>query len=43
MDESSGIIKEIKKKVQELRSRGFNLYPSGFRRDITVEEVLNRY
>ena len=43
MDESSGIIKEIKKKVQELRSRGFNLYPSGFRRDITVEKVLNRF
>lgn len=43
MDESSGIIKEIKKKVKDLRAKGFNLYPSGFRRDITVEEVLNRF
>ncbi len=43
MDESGGIIKEIKKKVKELRSKGLNLYPSGFRRDITVEEVVNRF
>ena len=43
MDESSGIIKEIKEKVKELRSRGLNLYPSGFRRDITVGEVVNRF
>ena len=43
MDESSGIIKEIKKKIKELRSKGLNLYPSGFRRDITVEEVVRRF
>ena len=43
MDESSGIIKEIKEKIKELRSRGLNLYPSGFRRDITVGEVVNRF
>jgi len=43
MDESGGIIKEIKKKVEELRSKGLNLYPSGFRRDITVEEVVSRF
>jgi len=43
MDESSGIIKEIKKKVKDLRAKGLNLYPSGFRRDITVEEVVNRF
>jgi len=43
MDESSGIIKEIKKKAKELRSKGLNLYPSGFRRDITVEEAVNRF
>jgi len=43
MDESGGIIKEIKKKVKELRSKGLNLYPSGFRRDITVEEVVSRF
>ena len=43
MDELSGIIKEIKKKIKELRSKGLNLYPSGFRRDITVEEVVNRF
>ncbi|TET92906.1 MAG: lysine--tRNA ligase, partial [Desulfobacteraceae bacterium] len=43
MDESSGIIKEIKKKIKELRLKGLNLYPSGFRRDITVEEVVNRF
>ena len=43
MDESSGIIKEIKKKIKELRSRGFNLYPSGFRKDITAEEVVTRF
>ena len=43
MDESSGIIKEIKKKVKDLRAKGFNLYPSGFRKDITVEEMVNRF
>ncbi len=43
MDESSGIIKEIKEKVKDLRAKGFNLYPSGFRRDITVEEVVRRF
>lgn len=43
MDESSGILKEIKEKVKELRSKGLNLYPSGFRRDTTVEEVVNRF
>jgi len=43
MDESSGLIKEIKKKVKELRAKGLNLYPSGFRRDITVGEVVNRF
>jgi lysyl-tRNA synthetase, class II len=43
MDESSGIIKEIKKKVKDLRARGFNLYPSGFKRDITIEEVVRRF
>ncbi len=43
MDESGGVIKEIKKKVKELKSKGLNLYPSGFRRDITVEEVVSRF
>ena len=43
MDESSGILKEIKEKVKELRSKGLNLYPSGFSRDTTVEEVVNRF
>jgi len=43
MDESSGLIKDIKKKVKELRSKGLNLYPSGFRRDTTVEEVVQRF
>lgn len=43
MDESSRLLREIKKKVQDLRARGLNLYPSGFRRDITVGEVLNRF
>lgn len=43
MDESSGILKEIKEKVKELRSKGLNLYPSGFRRDTTAEEVVNRF
>jgi lysyl-tRNA synthetase class 2 len=43
MDESSGVIREIKKKVRKLRSKGLNLYPSGFRRDITVEEVVHRF
>jgi len=40
MDESSRLIKEVKEKVKELRSRGLNLYPSGFRRDTTVEGVV---
>jgi lysyl-tRNA synthetase class 2 len=43
MDESGGVIREIKKKVRKLRSKGLNLYPSGFRRDITVEEVVHRF
>ncbi len=43
MNELSGVIKDIKKKVKELKAKGFNLYPSGFRRDITVEEVVNRF
>lgn len=43
MDESSRLIKEVKEKVKELRSRGLNLYPSGFRRDITVEGVVKRF
>ena len=43
MDESSGLIKEIKGKIQELRSRGLNLYPSGYKRTITIEEVLGRF
>jgi len=43
VDESSRLIKEVKSKVQELRSRGLNLYPSGFRRDITVQEVMGRF
>ncbi len=43
MDESSRLVKEIKEKVRELRSKGLNLYPSGFRRDTTVEEVVRRF
>jgi len=43
MDESSGLLQEIKKKIQSLRARGINLYPSGFRRDITVGEVIGRF
>jgi len=43
MDESSRLIKEIKEKVKKLRSKGLNLYPSGFRRDITVEEIVRRF
>ena len=43
MDESSRLLREVKKKVQDLRARGLNLYPSGFRRDITVGDVLNRF
>ena len=43
MDESSRLIKEVKEKVKELRSRGLNLYPSGFRRDTTVEGVVKRF
>lgn len=43
MDESSRLIKEIKEKVKKLRSTGLNLYPSGFRRDITAEEIVRRF
>ncbi|HUT70690.1 MAG TPA: lysine--tRNA ligase [Desulfatiglandales bacterium] len=43
MDETSRLLQEIKKKVQDLRERGINLYPSGFRRDITVGEVIDRF
>jgi lysyl-tRNA synthetase class 2 len=43
MDESSSLIREIKKKVRDMRAKGLNLYPSGFRRDVTVGEVLNRF
>jgi lysyl-tRNA synthetase class 2 len=43
MDDSSRLLHEIKKKVQDLRKRGITLYPSGFRRDITVGEVIDRF
>jgi lysyl-tRNA synthetase class 2 len=43
MDESSRLIKEIKGKVRDLREKGINLYPSGFRRTITVQEVIDRF
>jgi lysyl-tRNA synthetase class 2 len=43
MDESSRLLREIKKKVQDLRARGLNLYPSGFRRDATIGEVIDRF
>jgi lysyl-tRNA synthetase class 2 len=43
MDELSGLVREIKKKIKELRSKGVNLYPSGFKRDITIEELLQRF
>jgi lysyl-tRNA synthetase class 2 len=42
-DESSKLLREMKKKVQGLRARGLHLYPSGFRRDITVGEVIDRF
>ncbi len=43
MEESSRLLKEVKKKVEDLRSRGLNLYPSGFRRNITVGKVIERF
>ena len=43
MDESKGVIKEIKRKIRDLREKGLNLYPSGFKRDITIEEVIHRF
>ena len=43
MDESSRLIKEVKGKVKELRSKGLNLYPSGFRRDTTVGGAVERF
>ncbi len=43
MDESSRLVKDVKQKVKELRSKGLSLYPSGFKRDITVEEVVRRF
>ncbi|MBW1858402.1 MAG: lysine--tRNA ligase [Deltaproteobacteria bacterium] len=43
MDESTGVIKDIKNKIKDLRAKGFNLYPSGFKRDITIEEVVRRF
>jgi lysyl-tRNA synthetase class 2 len=43
MDESSRLVKDVKKKVKELRSKGLNLYPSGFKRETTVEEVVRRF
>jgi lysyl-tRNA synthetase class 2 len=43
MEESSKLLQDIKKKVQALRARGINLYPSGFRRDVTVGELIDRF
>jgi lysyl-tRNA synthetase class 2 len=43
MEESSKLLKEVKKKVEGLRSKGLNLYPSGFRRNITVGKVIERF
>jgi len=43
MEDSSKLLQEIKKKVQDLRARGLNLYPSGFRKDSTVAEVVDQF
>jgi len=43
MEDSSRLLQEIKKKVQDLRARGLNLYPSGFRKDSTVAEVVEQF
>jgi len=43
MDESSRLIKEIKERVEKLREKGINLYPSGFKRDTTAEDIANRF
>lgn len=43
MDESSRLITEIKERVKSLREKGINLYPSGFKRDTTAEDIVNRF
>jgi lysyl-tRNA synthetase class 2 len=43
MDETSGLINEMRQKVKELRSKGLNLYPSGFKRDLTAVEAMRRF
>ena len=43
MDESSRLIKEIKERVKSLREKGISLYPSGFKRDTSTEDIVNRF
>ncbi|MBN2122784.1 MAG: lysine--tRNA ligase [Deltaproteobacteria bacterium] len=43
MEKKSTLIEDRKKKADALRAMGVNLYPAGFRCDITASEALERF
>lgn len=43
MDKASTLFEDRKKKVETLKAMGVNLYPTGFKSDITVAEAVDRF
>jgi lysyl-tRNA synthetase class 2 len=43
MEKQSALIKERRKKAEELRDLGMNPYPAGYNWDITAQEALERF
>jgi len=43
MEKTSNIIQDRKKKAEDLRAMGINLYPAGYAVDITAAEALERF
>jgi lysyl-tRNA synthetase class 2 len=43
MEKLSSIIEERRKKAETLKAMGINLYPAGFRNDMTTSEAMKRF
>ena len=43
MEKTSSIIQDRKKKAEELRAMGVNLYPAGYTVDITAAEAFEKF
>ena len=43
MEKTSPVIEERRKKAENLKAKGINLYPAGYRWDITASEAKKRY